>query len=288
MSKKVENGIMSILSFENGKKRKRTAEKITIINRLEMNNLVLGKTYMISVTLIDKSTGKPFIDKNKKEVSIKQKIIVEQRKDLLLSFTIDPPDKKTHCLIAKTIIQMEDSGEEVINYDPDNKNTIVIIKSKKKIWILLMLLIIVFFCFFGIYVHTIKNNKYFIPSASGSYSVSDKDKEKKQAEKKSDYPTITFAGYNKASISKDSPSIVLKNPEINKGIGADFVFELKDSETGKLITRTELIKPGKYVYVDLYKHYQSGEHTINLKINPYDKEGQEKNGVTSNIILDVN
>lgn len=288
MSKETIKGIMSFLSFDNGKKKKETADKIRIINKIRMNNYICGDTYIITGSLIDKSTGKPFIDKNKKEVCVIKKIIVEKNEDIIVDFTFDSPDDKTHCLMAKTIIKNEDTGEEITIYDPKDKDLKVIIQKKRKWLFILILLFLLLLCSFGIYMHGIKSSRKTIPAASGNYSVSENDMNKKQNKNKVENASITFMGYNKASISKDNPNIVLKNPEINKKIDANFVFELKDSETGKLITRTEPITPGKYVYIDLYKVYQSGEHTINLKISPYDHDGQEKNGVTSNIILNVN
>ena len=99
-------------------------------------------------------------------------------------------------------------------------------------------------------------------------------------------PTITFAGYGKYKVSKDYPSVELKNPE---GNFVDMVFTLTDEATGELIARTNKIPAGKFVYVNVMDFYtKPGVYNILIKVATFDAEtGTQMNGINQKMEVTV-
>lgn len=64
--------------------------KETIVDKISYNNLIKGKTYKISGTLMDKNSNKPILDKNDKEIISEKEFVAEDESGYVeLEFTYD-------------------------------------------------------------------------------------------------------------------------------------------------------------------------------------------------------
>lgn len=121
----------------------------------------------------------------------------------------------------------------------------------------------------------------------GKYQVSD-ERIKYQPKDKggNDVGYIKFAGYGQYEVSKEQPNIELSNPDVNF---TDFVFTVKDSESKKLIGKTDKVSPGKFVYMNVMDFYKTpGVHNVDINITTYDSEtGVQLNGVNQKMEIIV-
>ena len=73
----------------------------------------------------------------------------------------------------------------------------------------------------------------------GNYEVTDgRIKYQPKDKGENDMGYIKFAGYGQYEVSKEQPNIELSNPDVNF---TDFVFTVKDSESKKLIGKTDKV-----------------------------------------------
>lgn len=123
-------------------------------------------------------------------------------------------------------------------------------------------------------------------STYGNYEVTDGriKHEVKKEEKNIGY--IKFAGYGQYEVSKEQPNIELSNPTTNY---TDFVFTVKDSESKKLIGKTDKVAPGKFVYMNVVDFYKTpGVYNVDINITTYDSEsGAQLNGVNQKMEITV-
>lgn len=118
-----------------------------------------------------------------------------------------------------------------------------------------------------------------IDAPIGNFEVSDSQKEKEETPSVPiDNRTITFAGYDNFSVSKENPSVEMKNPEVNF---VDMVFTLKDKASGEIIARTDKVAAGEFVYVNVLDYYKvSGTYNVIILTSTYDSEtGVQMNGM---------
>lgn len=121
----------------------------------------------------------------------------------------------------------------------------------------------------------------------GNYEVTDgRIKYKPKDTGDDDIGYIKFAGYGQYEVSKDQPNIELSNPSTNF---TDFVFEVKDAESKKLIGKTGKVPPGKFVYMNVMDFYKTpGVHNVDINITTYDSEtGAQLNGVNQKMEITV-
>lgn len=169
----------------------------------------------------------------------------------------------------------------------DNKNNVFIeVKSRLFLIILLIGLIV------GILLPFCLNNNTPIGNTDlpviGNFDISGDQQTKPTLPKpdKTETPTITFAGYGKYTVTKEYPSVELKNPD---GNFVDMVFTVYDSETNDLIARTNKVPAGKYVYVNVVDYYKEpGVYTIVIETSTYDAEsGAQMNGMNQKMEVTV-
>ena len=69
----------------------------------------------------------------------------------------------------------------------------------------------------------------------------------------------------------------------------DFVFTVKDSESKKLIGKTDKVSPGKFVYMNVLDFYKTpGVYNVDINISTYDSEtGAQLNGVNQKMEITV-
>ena len=129
-----------------------------------------------------------------------------------------------------------------------------------------------------------RNNK---ENTYGKYQVTD-GRIKYQPKDKggNDVGYIKFAGYGQYEVSKEQPNIELSNPDVNF---TDFVFTVKDSESKKLIGKTDKVSPGKFVYMNVLDFYKTpGVYNVDINITTYDSEtGAQLNGVNQKMEITV-
>ena len=159
-------------------------------------------------------------------------------------------------------------------------------EKKNRFWIIAFFLAIPLFTCFGIFI---SNNFLSKPSNStiGDFDVVDKPQDNTPDDSVArDSGTITFAGYGKYEVSKNRPNIEIKNPI---GNFVDMVFILKDEATGEIIAKTDKVKAGKYVYVNVMNYYKkTGNYTIILNTLTYDSEsGAQMNGMNQKIDITI-
>ena len=121
----------------------------------------------------------------------------------------------------------------------------------------------------------------------GNYEVTDgRIKYKPKDTGDDDIGYIKFAGYGQYEVSKDQPNIELSNPSTNF---TDFVFEVKDAESKKLIGKTGKVPPGKFVYMNVMDFYKTpGVYNVDINISTYDSEsGAQLNGVNQKMEITV-
>ena len=99
-------------------------------------------------------------------------------------------------------------------------------------------------------------------------------------------PSITFTGYGKYNVSKDSPLIELTNPE---GNFVNMVFTLTDKASGEIIARTNPVAAGEFVYVNVVDFYKTpGTYSVEVVVSTYDNEtNQPMNGITQNMEISI-
>lgn len=123
------------------------------------------------------------------------------------------------------------------------------------------------------------------PPPSGDFEVTDDPRPETTPPAPDDSQpeaTITFAVQLKYEVSAQSPEIELRNPE---GNFVDFVFALTDVRSGELIARTDRVRAGKYVYVNVVDFYSApGIYDVALTINTYDAQsGTQMNGLDQTV-----
>lgn len=121
----------------------------------------------------------------------------------------------------------------------------------------------------------------------GNYEVTDgRIKYKPKDAGDDDIGYIKFAGYGQYEVSKEQPCIELSNPSTNF---TDFVFTVKDSESKKLIGKTDKVSPGKFVYMNVMDSYKTpGVYNVDINITTYDSEtGAQLNGVNQKMEITV-
>lgn len=112
----------------------------------------------------------------------------------------------------------------------------------------------------------------------GNYSVGERQEKPIEINPQEEVPTITFTGYGRYTVSRDSPCVELHNSEVNF---VDMVYTLTDEATDDVIARTEKVSPGNYVYVNVVDYYKvAGTYNILINIATTDSEsGQAMNGM---------
>lgn len=103
----VEPKIGTQAQADNGKKEVTEKKEITIIDKVEYQDLIIGKEYTIKGKLMDKTTGKPLIV-NGKEITAEKKFTAKEKSGFEeLTFTFDGTG-----LGGKTIVVFEDVYED--------------------------------------------------------------------------------------------------------------------------------------------------------------------------------
>ena len=101
--------------------------------------------------------------------------------------------------------------------------------------------------------------------------ISDSQTEIKEHENAGNGTEYTeYVGYGMLDITKDNPTINLINPENNS-----VYMQFKVTYNGKELYSTDLIAPGKMDTFNIYKHLDSGQHTLIYEINTYDVDTKE-------------
>ena len=121
----------------------------------------------------------------------------------------------------------------------------------------------------------------------GNYEVTDgRIKYQPKDKDENDMGYIKFAGYGQYEVHKDQPNIELSNPSTNF---TDFVFEVKDAESKKLIGKTGKVPPGKFVYMNVMDFYKTpGVYNVDINISTYDTEtGAQLNGVNQKMEITI-
>lgn len=121
----------------------------------------------------------------------------------------------------------------------------------------------------------------------GNFNVTDtQQQEEKEPVVDEDIPSITFAGFGKAIVSSKHPTIELYNPDNNF---VDMVFTVTDEESGEVIARTDKVKAGEYVYVNVMEFYKTaGKYQLDIDISTTDHEtGEGMNGLHEDVDLTV-
>lgn len=117
---KIENPkIGTSASFKDGKKEAQSSSKMTVIDTVKYENLVVGKEYIVKGTLMDKESGKAFLD-NGKEVTAEKTFTAEKANGSIeLEFTFDGSS-----LSNKELVVFEDIyyGKELIATHSDLKD----------------------------------------------------------------------------------------------------------------------------------------------------------------------
>lgn len=150
----------------------------------------------------------------------------------------------------------------------------------------LLLLLLAFFAIALITIPLLFSNKPIEPvqeqTPIGNYSVGGKQEKPKEEVIQEPIRTITFSGYGRYTVSKDSPCIELSNLAVNH---VDMIYTLTDKNTGEMIARTEKIAPDNYVYVNVVDFYKvAGTYNISINIATFDSEtGEPKNGMNQSM-----
>ncbi|MDO5579277.1 MAG: VaFE repeat-containing surface-anchored protein, partial [Ruminococcus sp.] len=87
-------------SFTDGKKEAQAADKMTVVDTVRYENLIAGKEYIVKGILMDKETGKPFLD-NGKEVTVEKVFTAEKTEGAIeLEFVFDGSNLKNRELVV--------------------------------------------------------------------------------------------------------------------------------------------------------------------------------------------
>lgn len=119
----------------------------------------------------------------------------------------------------------------------------------------------------------------------GNFDVSDSKQEVEPKEDPNNEPveTITFSGYGEYVVSEENPKIELSNPKVNK---VNMVYTLTDKETDEIIARTNEIKPGEYVYIDVTEYFKEpGTYNVAVVIDTFTNEGVQMNGLNQEMVI---
>ena len=131
------------------------------------------------------------------------------------------------------------------------------------------------------------NDKSNSDDTYGEYEITDGREKRETSEKaKNDSGYIKFAGYGKYEVSEENPNIELSNPASNF---ADFVFTVRDSESQKLIGKTEKVPPGKYVYMNVVNFFKTpGVYSVDINISTFDSVTETQlNGVNQKMEITI-
>ena len=167
-------------------------------------------------------------------------------------------------------------------------------EKKNGLWVIIGILVVVIIllllrsCGTEQVVNPPVSNEPVIEEPVGNFEVSDKQHEQAEVEPAPvDDRTITFAGYGKYSVSKENPSVEMKNPAVNF---VDMVFTLKDKSSGEIIARTGKVAPGEFVYVNVMDFYkEAGTYDVQVVISTTDSEtGTAMNGMNQEMQIVVN
>ena len=93
---KIENPeIGTTAAFKDGAKKNTAAKDMTVVDRVEYKNLVIGKEYTVKGVLMNKKTGKPFVSADGTEVTAEKKFTAEEANGFVeLEFTFNAEGMK--------------------------------------------------------------------------------------------------------------------------------------------------------------------------------------------------
>lgn len=90
------------------------------------------------------------------------------------------------------------------------------------------------------------------------------------------------------TVSQSLPNANVYNPKENEG-NSYLTYEFKNADTGEIIHKTDLIKPGEYVSIEFGKLLDTGNHNVDIIINSfsYQDSSVQKNGAVENVVVTV-
>ena len=194
---------------------------------------------------------------------------------------------KTFWTVDKIEVKDEEENEVEVKEDDEGFSFIAVTGTTYLITVIhkfraLLLLLLAFLAIALITIPLLFSNKPIEPvqeqTPIGNYEVGGKQEKPVEVKPQEEVPTITFTGYGKYTVSKDSPCIELHNSEVNF---VDMVYTISDEATGDVIARTEKVSPGNYVYVNVVDYYKvAGNYNVLIVTSTTDSEsGQAMNGM---------
>ena len=94
---------------------------------------------------------------------------------------------------------------------------------------------------------------------------------------------ISIPGYKKIIVDNNNPNIKLVNPSDND---VYFVYTITNIETEKVIYKTNAIKPGNMIELNIKNILDAGEYSLSFQIDTYDYETQVAcNGAVQKVSL---
>ena len=166
---KIENPeIGTTATFDDGTKKNTAKKDMTIVDKVEYKNLVVGKEYTVKGILMDKNTNKPFTV-NDKEVTSELKFTAEKKEGFVeLEFKFDGSNlKKTEIVVFEDLLYKDQEiashtditdegqtvkvvppGSAVFEFDGGNNNDNIRTGDETQMFVLIVIMIS---CLIGIY-----------------------------------------------------------------------------------------------------------------------------------------
>lgn len=162
------------------------------------------------------------------------------------------------------------------------------IEVKSRFFIIPLILIIAILVVLIVFLAGNKDTIVIENDTTGEYEIAESQKEKVEEDENvvKNEDTITFSGFGKYTVTEKNPNIEVKNSAKNI---VDFMFTLKDKETGEIIAKTKKVRPGEYLYVNVVNYYKTpGVYKVVIETSTFDIEtGQQMNGMTQEMEVTV-